>query len=1119
MFNIYIDDEKDIQSKLMSYEFYKPITESFKSGKLFLFIGAGFSYYFNIKTWKSVVEDIIDNVIKIPMISEDEQVHDYLKSLSHALDKNCIDIRLIISYIYNLYLVSPVSKDVIYEIIKDTFRRSNEDVLEEGKIGESQRRIVDLMGVTNLKYITTNFDNILEIITGFSNWIDSSNFDGLSNKTTNTIIHLHGYIDEKFKITDYHDRITFDFNSYLEHYYSGKESLISKIANKIDKSTILFIGSSMQEIEIIGELNKIVSSNSSNLQLFALKDFYNEKMYTAALEFYKKYKINIVGYNTKLDSEGCADFSLFQPIIIEILQLINAIQSPKQKVQLLSKVEIENAHPEIRSLIEKVEDNDLEYSRTIFSEILNIPNQFQYFDNLKLFEYNKLSKKYMFLLEYLIMEFQNRNINKTRLKEIIKANFKSLKDDTSYYYYYYVSNLNHLLINTANDISFDEFKYIFECNKKFDVYLYDVDLMKAIQDIDFDKRKLIYSIIIKSIISGDINLKVLKVIDEHELIDVYIDRLNDLPERSFLISSRDMMRLSYSFERKLFRKIVELFVVDIEHIEELLDKINDSDLRLKVLFACSNIKNKLYQLINKSIDNEKLKELIDGHKFYYELLDYFRNIPAKRHEEVKQVILNTSYNKVAEGYIDYVKNKYLLALANENPEPENEDNFINFRDKNKIIIQEILDSTIDLKEIFDKLSKTQFHLLDYEDMIHNRIIHILNSAPELIYTVDINIFSDYKYVYFDLVKLLMNENNVGNIMRNIIKFISVKYENYELLWNLKDIISYILENDVKLNSVEIDCFVTFIRFSFKKLLQEEVIPNTITDCEEFCNFFTMKIKTLLEIYFRMYNIIIDNLINFYEILEDNKNAEYIYGYLALYNYYHYSEITENHIKGLKEEYFDYFIRGYITRQQLPITNELQIRYIQPIYSKLINIAVGKTEREIVINFYWWLFVEKKDYIKYEEILISEEILNIFLINYQDFDNDEKRQLIELVRIVINLNAKYTAEILNRFLYCIENRNKKEKYKLFFLLPSLMKMVNSYEESWIDYHLFITIKNFELNNDTITVIEEILDFIQNEKHIDNRYIRDFVVHLKEINNELSKALLEYIRMSPAFSYYL
>jgi len=310
-----IEDSRELRTFISEMDTL--ISSDIRDSRLFVFLGAGFSSMFKLPNWESLIEQIMLDV----MYHNDILGTEYEKDIQFYLLKlkySNINIKLKISLINQLLISKLKSNEILYNSLCRNMKLKK-SVLEYSSVTEKEIKLLNDLGKINAVFCTTNFDNVLKEVLNIENQIVKS--PEYVDYGRNGIIHLHGALEKSNK-HDFMEDLTFDFESYLKRYNSpGKSiSLLKEIVDidKLKNSTILFLGSSMQEPELVG----LISGDECFTNKYALLGFDSKEDYEISSSFYsKKYNINIIGYNSS------RNHNLFNEIITKI-SLGLAVKSP-----------------------------------------------------------------------------------------------------------------------------------------------------------------------------------------------------------------------------------------------------------------------------------------------------------------------------------------------------------------------------------------------------------------------------------------------------------------------------------------------------------------------------------------------------------------------------------------------------------------------------------------------------------------------------------------------------------------------------------------------------------------------------------------------------------------------
>lgn len=272
-----------------------------EGGQLFIFLGAGFSANYKLPNWNKLVEDIIKTVMyhdEIEARGNSTEIQLFLFKILQVQE----NVKMKISLLKQLFEVEKLPLGIVYDILKEKIKVGRPDDILKG-IPADEQQLLKRFGKIKAKFVTTNFDDVLKITLGINSQVVE--LEDYFNNLHEGVIHLHGALS-KTKRDSFLDDITFDFESYVEKYNSGdlvEGNLFRQIfsfdkKNRSDKNTILFLGSSLQEGEIMGHIRE----EPSFARKYALMGFASEYDYKIFSKYYlKNFGIEIIGYDASLN--------------------------------------------------------------------------------------------------------------------------------------------------------------------------------------------------------------------------------------------------------------------------------------------------------------------------------------------------------------------------------------------------------------------------------------------------------------------------------------------------------------------------------------------------------------------------------------------------------------------------------------------------------------------------------------------------------------------------------------------------------------------------------------------------------------------------------------------------
>jgi len=293
-------------------KFFKKIKDNLsdddpETGDLFVFLGAGFSSMYKLPNWSKLVDKIIYSLIYHNEITKRDNYTEIQLYLYKLLNKDT-NLKLKISFVEELFSIEEIPMKILYDILCEEIKINKpKEILKGVSVGEQE--LLKKLGNINAKFITTNFDNILQLTLGIKNQI--VNFSEYINSRREGVIHIHGALS-KANSDDFLEKITFNFESYVKKYNTTeimKNNLfrtIIEIDDSKTNNTILFLGSSLQESEIIGHIAADSKFFSKKIALMGYTSKYDYKIES---QYYKKkFGVEIIGYNSSKGHSIFGDF-------------------------------------------------------------------------------------------------------------------------------------------------------------------------------------------------------------------------------------------------------------------------------------------------------------------------------------------------------------------------------------------------------------------------------------------------------------------------------------------------------------------------------------------------------------------------------------------------------------------------------------------------------------------------------------------------------------------------------------------------------------------------------------------------------------------------------------------
>ena len=276
-----------------------PIISALKQEELIIFVGSGMSYHLDMPSWKGFALELLDLIYD----NQDVTLLNY-KTKENLKKEPTKKLLSICKHIIN----ESIEKKVLNSTYNDMFTTDLSNIDRFG--------LYDLLYNLNAIYITTNYDNALDLLAQKRNNDIFKKKDDAQVKTdatiekkvywdindfnqeilrTGNIIHLHGSINNP-------DDMIVSNEDYINRY--GNESPIKDLIRPFLKMifcdyVILFIGYGLEEFEILqylfNEDSKENESDINNKRYLLLDCFADDYMKINFLSYYysKYYHINI----------------------------------------------------------------------------------------------------------------------------------------------------------------------------------------------------------------------------------------------------------------------------------------------------------------------------------------------------------------------------------------------------------------------------------------------------------------------------------------------------------------------------------------------------------------------------------------------------------------------------------------------------------------------------------------------------------------------------------------------------------------------------------------------------------------------------------------------------------
>lgn len=277
----------------------KKLFDAIRNDNLIIFYGAGVSKLAGCAGWIELAEKI---VYKFPKEIYSEQDKIILKEMANT------DPKKVISVCYHR-----VKNDK--KLLENVYFKAIKDSVTPSKVKEFIEIHNKIFNLNAVSYVTTNIDKGIESIENIDlgkkktfELTDSDNESNLLNEIKNgNIFYLHGTVDNIegtiFTVDNYFEFYTKENNNrFLREIFSGKFS-------------VLFIGYSLNEYEILQNIFLAVSNQNTEIALykhFLLAPIYSKDIakFNIEKEYFKIFSIKAIPYFIDYDGYGRLNYVL-----------------------------------------------------------------------------------------------------------------------------------------------------------------------------------------------------------------------------------------------------------------------------------------------------------------------------------------------------------------------------------------------------------------------------------------------------------------------------------------------------------------------------------------------------------------------------------------------------------------------------------------------------------------------------------------------------------------------------------------------------------------------------------------------------------------------------------------
>lgn len=961
--------------------------------KLILFLGAGVSKSYGLKSWNEVAEKLIAKLYK----SSQEKFSDHEISLISSYNEAEVKKKILLAEKF-LNIENSNGNDY-YEVLESCVCYS-----EEGKIlnrykekNKGSATILDeireILKLENSMCLTTNIDRLIETKLELEKKEISIGSKGYGNKNKK-LYKIHGCID-------YRDTIVFTPKEYFEFYNNRKQ--INKLKEKMKSSVVIFIGKEIED-EIIqaffyeGENTEKEEKKSVYLikSYNSVKDFDLKSTLKIEKEYYSHYGIRLLPYD---------EYSHLPNYVKRIKEEINLIKKKKIEHELTSfnidRLDPEKNIKEMQEISNGIQSNKFmnleetnkenyedikKFINENYVELLGnekIYNRHNFIIELKDENIEKIWSSFDFkgLTEFSLINLIQRSstINKTKLEKLLI----SLAERNKYIILTNLIELKRLDKEAKNKL----IKYIFEIED---------NELKNIKDDSYELEDIIDKLYLS--IEDDENKEILEILSgklgEIDNVSLHYSASNDQKWTPNLVP--ETASILIKLMNKIIFKDSELIVYSIEKIEELNKEdilenylgylVNNDTNNIKIL-GKDNLKKILSSFWISAIYN-KIKKSENKDQIIKEIkkIDILKEIKSNYHGFViADLIEDKTLKKKYKNEFKKEKNVFPSLPSNLTLDEEEQLKYSDTLDSilnDKLDINTLIEKINEISESFFSKGIEKIYFKHKEEVLNNiREINprfIMNLSEnlnvdesfELLKKISQESFENYESIrYYGLVSNILKEYKQGKQKE--------KLEN--MLENTYNLLQFVMKNEndkekISESGIGIDLLYQFTDIIFQTLFYEN------KSVEERAELFWCKINKWKEEFPKIINLFlgenlgilewfylnsIDNLIKEnWGCIINNKKREFYIGFC------HLNRVSKELLKSLTEHKF--FIEWI----------DEKYKFESYVYTQMINWIILLFNDETFNNE------------QFKNIMKDEKVRGIILGKYPNsFKNIEKQEKI------------------------------------------------------------------------------------------------------------------------------
>lgn len=1002
-----------------------------------IFIGSGFSKNLGLPTWEEFAYihlDILKEANKI-----DFETYELLKK---------DNFRTIMSMTKDIIFADNELKEKMFEKYIEIFKidytsgninnrnlnleNVNEDNFDEFTRYKSKQErlervkkrdeIFNLVYELNLINVTTNYDDILDILAENKNKEFSNVVTGEEEKlqkvfyteddfirinknpefiNNGNVYHIHGSINEI-------STMIVSNEDYIKRYWSGENSFKNFIKNIFDNYNVIFLGYSLQELEILnylfeGENGKLERTEKKRLLLLGCFDYEKSKLQFLNEYYYKNYAIKICPFS--ISKNGYKSLN-------DIIKVISNIKSDVEERKKGYKRCLEIIQNEINDsnarneLLEKMK----EYKSLQADFFIKILGKYNYLSEISNQGYFCLeSANINSILKYLNSLYEcKERINRKDINDFYKLILKKYNKDLN------IHEFALFIVKYSYDINnFNLNELISHLNySKFNLELLNVILLNFDKEYMFkffeENRNLLIELLCESIFN---NWYIIYKVKNNSKIIEYLLKQEKKKFLCYYIKLYERLYLENKIEDDLFKIDINQNMLTINSNKGEFEKIE---------IEFSSLQNIYESLEEMGIENlNKLRNLISDMFSKNSYSSIFDNEYMIRDEKVKLLINISHLERYQRDVVDilfkskvYYLKKLALYLIVKNSMVDYIIDKVNAKDFDLEYMIRNEQFNGEIKECFKLLNDCQ----NIDRVNVKNLLSMINPDNFNNYYDTQELKDRWRYKRYRELRKFEEINERFNDLKNEMK---CDYQMTPMIGKCEvGIVEMLPQIDIKrANSMTLRDWVEYIN-NYKKLKCKE-------DFKEYC--IEEDVKILIQCLKNNLNLYMNDIV----LLCDIKNYEWLF-----YIFRQLKELLDSDNNDLNCYYMNIveFINKYLDKldniYDKVEDQQMEKKYLVGEFCEVLIIIIRKMD---IINT---LCKEKFKIIisKLEKKINNKDDYRIFNDNnsYISFINSIHKKLIEF-EIIFSLKIKDTGlenEYIRELILCRKEKSPKEFYMFF-----------------------------------------------------------------------------------------